>query len=216
MGPFSHYVLARQLLGFVQPEQPDAFLWGALAPDVRYLAGLRREQTHLDQAALAELTARHPACVSFIQGYRVHCLLDEIDIASMLNRPFPAGALLRMLRKPLSMQQAAVMVELHFIRREPGGALTGSHNPILGGLGIQAEQSTAFAQALADYVARPAPETALLAFRHVGMISDERLARYDHAYRTIRKRPALQVLLAWAVRSARIEQRALAHVHSRW
>ena len=42
---YSHLVVAHALLPHLQPASPSEYYWGAVAPDIRYAAGLRRRQT---------------------------------------------------------------------------------------------------------------------------------------------------------------------------
>ncbi len=60
---------------------------------MRYLAGLPRQQTHLPRAAIRAWLPAYPALHSFILGYQVHCLLDEIDLARVVGRAFPFNLL---------------------------------------------------------------------------------------------------------------------------
>jgi hypothetical protein len=46
MNLYSHAVLANQLQSLVDPVNPAEYLWGTVAPDIRYLVGLRRQTTH--------------------------------------------------------------------------------------------------------------------------------------------------------------------------
>ena len=77
MGPYSHYFLAAKLAPILKPGDPAAYHWGAIVPDIRYLAKIRRADTHLEQDRIREMAARYPHLSSFLLGYQVHCLIDE-------------------------------------------------------------------------------------------------------------------------------------------
>lgn len=53
MDPYTHAVLAHYLEPVVQPADPADYRWGAVAADIRYLAGMRREITHRPDAEIA-------------------------------------------------------------------------------------------------------------------------------------------------------------------
>lgn len=54
--------------------QKRAFMLGTLFPDIRYLGGISREQTHEEGISLQVLlTTRDP----FLKGKRLHCFVDE-------------------------------------------------------------------------------------------------------------------------------------------
>ena len=113
MGPYSHYYLASRLEAHLRPAQAAEYYWGAVAPDIRYLAQMSRDQTHLAPEALAELPNRYPHLVSFVLGYQVHCRLDQIDVAQWVSSAFP----MRWMGRQLSAQRATMLVEIFFLRQ---------------------------------------------------------------------------------------------------
>lgn len=115
MNIYSHAILANLLLSRINPKNPGEYLWGAVAPDIRYLAGIRRGATHLPDVEIAGWIVRYPGCASFIQGYRVHCLLDSIETVAVVGGSFPFNLLRLARRKPFTSQQMAVVVELYYI-----------------------------------------------------------------------------------------------------
>ena len=209
MGPYSHYYLASRLESRLRPEQAAEYYWGAVAPDIRYLAQMRRDQTHLAPEALAELPNRYPHLASFVLGYQVHCRLDQIDVAQWVSRAFP----LRWMGKQLSAQRATMLVEIFFLRQGVAGmALSGSHNELLDDLGVAPEHSTAFATALQSYIGSHSLDGAVSAFQQIGMIENSRVEKYQRVYEFLRGKKLLLTILLWGVRNAHIEQRAIEHV----
>ena len=209
MNLYTHAVLAQALLPMIGPTNPAEYLWGAIAPDIRYLAGIRRETTHLPDETIQQWTEQHPGCLSFIQGYRVHCMLDRIDTVQAVCSAFPLRWIQRFGRREFSSHKINVMIELYYQLNAPHGLqLEGSHNPILDSLGIQAEQSEAFASALAVYLRNPSFQNATQAFSRLGIIEDFRLEKYISAYRSLRRSPFTLLILTSSVHNARLEQTA--------
>ena len=66
MNPYSHIVIASRLESLVQPQDPPEYYWGAVAPDMRYLAAMRRAQTHLSPQELVAFFDRYPRLESFV------------------------------------------------------------------------------------------------------------------------------------------------------
>lgn len=202
MNLYSHAVLAWQLQNLVQPNNPDDYLWGAVAPDIRYLAGMRRQTTHLPDTEISIWFSRYPDYASFIQGYRVHCMLDAIDTARVLGRVAPFSWVQWLRRKPFGQQQTAAVIELYYHRRFPQGLrLVGGHNPVLADLGVAAEQSRKFSSVLASYLSSPSFETALESFTRLGLVDDGRIQKYVRAYRSIQNPLLLRVLVSGVKRA---------------
>ena len=72
MHPYSHLVIAAKLEALIKPDTVQDYYWSAVAPDIRYLANMRREHTHLDQDRIRELMVCYPHLRSFLSGYQVH------------------------------------------------------------------------------------------------------------------------------------------------
>lgn len=165
-----------------------------------------RRQTHLPLEQVNAWFNAFPGCASFLHGYRVHLLLDEVDTAQALLRPFPLRLLRPLLRKKLRQRQAAVAIELYFHRAQPRGlALAGGHNPILERLGVTPAQSEEYASALRGYLATPSFRSAVEAFTHLGILEDARVEQYAAEYRRLQASPALRSLLMWSVKRAHLE-----------
>ncbi len=60
MNPYSHYLLASKIAPFIKPVCLEAYYLGSIIPDVRYLAGMRRDQTHISQAQIREYLISYP------------------------------------------------------------------------------------------------------------------------------------------------------------
>lgn len=108
MNPYSHLVIASKLEPLVNPENAQEYYWGAIAPDIRYLAAMPRKQTHVPCQRIVGFISQYPHLKSFLQGYLVHCLSDEIDLGQVFFRHFPFS----ILRSKMSRQRMAVILEL--------------------------------------------------------------------------------------------------------
>jgi hypothetical protein len=213
MNMYTHYLLARRLEGLLQPEDPAEYAWGAVIPDIRYLAGMRRSQTHVEIAQVKSWLECYPARRSFGLGYLVHCLLDQIDVGGVLESTFPMSALRLIRRKKLSPQQAAMLVEYYYVsgNREPctgkSVEISGTYNEILAGLGLQPEQIDVYAAALRDYLGQPTLENFVGLARRLGFVDDSRFERYLGAAKSLQKNRLLLLPLMWSVNNARFESR---------
>jgi hypothetical protein len=207
VGPYSHVILAKQLLSLINPTNVEEYLWGAVAPDVRYLAQIRRDVTHLPDEKIAGWLARYPECSSFIQGYRVHCLIDRIDAARAVSGAFP----LKLLRRKLSSQQVTVMIELYYHQKFPQGPgvwLSATWPPMLAQLGISSEACETFARGMNAYFAAPDEAHMLNAFDRLGILTDVRVQKYRQAHNQLMKNRVLLWALMTGVKNAHLDAAA--------
>ena len=132
MTPYTHLVIASKLEPLVGPEDLAEYYWGAVAPDMRYVAAMRRAQTHLSAQQIIELGQRYPHLGSFLQGYLVHCLADQMDLGRVFFRHLPFC----LLKGTLTQRHLAVLLELYYLEHQVvNPTLSGTHNEVLGELG---------------------------------------------------------------------------------
>jgi hypothetical protein len=219
MGPYSHYFLAAKLEPSIRPENRKEYYWGAVAPDIRYLANVRRAQTHLEQDYVRKLISCYPHLQSFLSGYQVHILIDQFDqekILRMVSGAFPLNLLKKMLRKAISPEQMTMLVEMYYLQTGPVEmVLSGEHNVVLTDLGITSEQTVLFQQALQEYFRNRTFEAALSAFQKIGMIQNTRIEKYKNAYRKIQQRKVINNLFLLSVKNARLDAQVIEHVRSK-
>ena len=209
MNLYSHYYLAGQVAVELQPQDPAEYYWGALIPDVRYLAGLRRETTHRSRETLAALAEHHPELASFLLGYRVHCLLDEIELTRVLGQRMP----FRLAGRRLRLQHYAILVEFYFLQKaRPLPPVSGRHNVVLDEMGITEKHTLAFAGAVRQYAAEPGLPAALAASKTLGLAGDQRVERYLQAALWLDRYRFLQKPMVWGVRAAHLEELAGGYV----
>jgi hypothetical protein len=218
MGPYSHYVLAAKLEQSIQPEDRKEYYWGAVAADIRYLANMRRSQTHLGQDRLKELFACYPHLRSFLLGYQVHVLIDEFEqdeLMQMVSDSFPLNLLKKLRRKSIAPEQMILLVEVYFLQNvNVTEALSGSHNEVLSDLGITSEQTNIYQQALQAYFRLRSFDAALCAFQAIGMIQNSRFEKYRNAFKAMQKRKIMTSLLMLSIKNARLDSRVMEHVRS--
>jgi len=152
MQPYSHLVIAALLETDICPAAPADYYWGAVAPDIRFSAGLRREQTHLLPEKILEFEQKYPQLKSFVQGYLVHCLSDHVDAIAILNQRI----CLRPFLRRASRQFVSTVIEAYHIDHHPmqkQNALCS--NAMLSDLGIDAGDIEIETKTMGPYLAKP-------------------------------------------------------------
>ncbi len=212
---YSHYILAARAAPLLQPDNLADYFWGTLVPDVRYLAHMRRKMTHLHPEEIQGWAAQYPHLRSFILGYRVHCLLDDILLAEVVGRAFPLNLVQWLSRQRLAYQHFAVLTELYFLQSPPvKQPISGEYNEIIACLGVSREHAAAYACAMQEYIASPTFETAMRAFQKLGLVNDDRIDRYLGAARSINNNLVLQKFLVASVRNSGLERLALREIQA--
>lgn len=191
MNPYSHLAIAAQLEADIQPANREEYYWGAVAADVRYIAGVRRSQTHLSPEEVVVFFEKYPEMESFIQGYLVHTVTDLIKFRALLEQ--------RILLWPLLMiasgRFSTALLEMYYIENRPLRVkLSGAPNPILRDLRIADKHVYAFADALQPFAAEPSTETAL-GFLRALRPGSQRVEAYASAVGFIEQHRYLKSLL---------------------
>ena len=187
-----HLVLASQLENQLTPQNPADYYWGAVVPDIRYLTGMPRSATHIPFDRIRVYFPVYPQLDSFIKGYLVHCLLDDID----LNKVFARKLAFRLVQKRVPAQFAPVLLEFYYLDKTPVRVkLSGAFNEILGELGIRPEHTTAFAAYLTTFLAAPSFESAAVVLKNLGLLGDQRVEKYLGTAKSIQKSRLLKQLL---------------------
>ncbi len=195
------------------PEDESEYYWGSIIPDIRYLAEMPRAQTHIDVQCIQEFITRYPHLKSFMQGYRVHCLIDEIDLQEVVGKVFPLNVINWMFTGKISQPQIAMLVELYYLQTaHPNRSISGSHNEVLAELGITPAQVEIFLPAMQEYFQSPCFETVFSAFQRIGMVKNPRAEKYMKAARQLQKNALLRNLLMTAVKHTDLDNIAVAHV----
>ena len=214
MNPYSHIVVASKVETLVHPENTQDYYWGAIAPDIRYLAAMQRRQTHIPSERIVSFISQYPYLKSFLQGYLVHCLSDEIELRQILFQSFPFS----FLKGKMSRRQIAVILELYYFENETvGKRVSGSHNDVLSELGINEAQSAKFSHAISQYTAASRLESRLLELCElIGIKNERRIERYMTAANRFQKNWSLKNALFFYIRTGRISERIVSMVVSRY
>jgi hypothetical protein len=152
---YSHLYYAVSLEHCLQPEDPAQYYLGAVAPDLRYPAGLRRQQTHLSSIAVLNAMDAHSELRSFLLGYLLHCETDLLDLTVVLF----GRSLLRFLSKRVQLQLTFVYLEDWYLAHErlnPHVAEQG--NAMLAQLGVPDELVQRYAGGINLFLKAPSLE----------------------------------------------------------
>jgi hypothetical protein len=172
---YTHLVLAHSLQPHLQPSDPPAYNLGSIIPDVRYLAGARRRQTHLTALQLLAYGQRFPHLASFLLGYQVHCEIDLLDLTRLLFEHTP----FRLLRPLRQLQLSALLIEEHFLENTRiNPVISAESNEMLSELGIEAQHVHQFAEGTRRFLEQPSLQAELTALQDANVLQDRRA----HAY----------------------------------
>lgn len=204
MNPYSHIVLATKLESQIKPENPREYYWGTLAADVRYPAGLPRSQTHLIPEQIRAYNIQYPHLKSFLQGYLVHCLADEIELGPIFFKHFPFS----LFKNQMYRHHMAVSLELYYFENEKiDSRISGAHNEVLGKLGLNEAVCAKFALAFNQYATSTSMETRFSElFEMLGLDKDSRAEKYRAAAQGFQKNPFLISAVFFGIRNGKISE----------
>lgn len=186
MGPYSHIILASELEKYIKPDNTREFYWGTIAPDTRYLMkGMSRDQTHISPDEILDYLHRHPQLKSFLQGYLVHCLADQLEMPELMQRKFP----LSWQKDKLSSWQCTVILELFNVLRTkaPGKLISEKYNVVLENIGISEEQAIKFAKEMNLYLTSPSVISLLSMYQRIGLANNGRIEKYHITFQRFQK-----------------------------
>lgn len=205
MNPYSHLVLVNKIEYLVQPENSGEYYWGAIAPDVRYIAGIDRRRTHLTKENCIQLIKQFPNLKSFLQGYLVHCLADEISLHEIFYSTFPFS----IIKDRLSRKRIAVLLELFYIKDSSfTPKIAGTYNQVLSDLGLQAEDCIQFSEIVDRYLTSESLDAKISSL--VGMMgskNNENVEKYLSAAKYFQNNIFLQKFLLLSIRVGRISKK---------
>lgn len=152
MKPYSHLIIAAELEDEIRPKVLEDYYWGAVAPDVRFTAGIARQGTHLTPEEILGFRIKYPHLKSFVQGYLIHCLADSVDTRALLHQ----RVFLRPLLKQASNQFISTMIEVfHIENSQTRKPVSGRPNEILTNLGILPKNVETEVKVLIPYLNKP-------------------------------------------------------------
>jgi hypothetical protein len=187
---YTHLVIAKELQPHLLPQDQADYYLGSIIPDVRYLSGARRQQTHLNAAQLLAYKQRFPHLESFLLGYLVHCETDLLDLSRSLFQSTPV----RVLGTLRQLQLAGLLIESHFLehtRIHP--PLASGSNEMLAALGIDPAHVIRFAEGVRRFLSAPsiaaeleALQTARIVTKPPARIYTNLVSAFEHS-RMLRK-----------------------------
>ncbi len=152
---YTHLVVASQVETVLQPLDRQAYFLGASVPDLRYLAGMPRDRTHLPLAQIAGWFERYPHLQSFILGYLVHCTLDELKVRKLVFRKLPLAPF----RPWMRMKLAHTLLETYYLENTVlKVSLPECGNEVLAELGIGEELVQTFSAWINCFLREPSFE----------------------------------------------------------
>lgn len=214
MNPYSHIVVASKLETLVNPDNKPEYYWGAIVPDIRYIADLHRQQTHLSPQQIISFIPQHPHLRSFLQGYLVHCLSDELELEQIFFQHFPFFAF----KDRMSRSKLAVILEFFYYENESiNPDISVSHNEFLESLGITRTLSEKFSKSITQYSETSSSETRLLnSIKLMGLENDSRVEKYVAAARSFQKNQLLKNSMFFGIRTGKISEQIVSTVASHY
>lgn len=210
MNPYSHLVIAAELEKYTQPRQADEYYWGAIVPDIRYIADMRRNQTHLSAERILEYRDKYPELDSFIKGYLVHCLTDFVDLQALLKQRI----LFRPILKSFPHQFVPVMLESYFIEHTKLDIqLLPKPNNMLNDLKINDEHISIFSTLIKPFVTNPSFQSALEFLKILGH-GNPRIEKYGNAARNFDGNTILKSALFKLSNIPKLKQQVISEIRS--
>jgi len=77
------------------------------------MKGMSRYQTHISSDEILDYLHRYLQLKSFLQGYLVHCLADQLEMPELMQQKFP----LSWQKDKLTSRQCTVILELFNVLR---------------------------------------------------------------------------------------------------
>lgn len=212
MNTYAHLVIADEMQLHIQPDNLQEYGWGAIAPDVRNVAGMRRSQTHLSSEQILAYMVQYPDLKSFLQGYLVHCLTDELDLMGVFEKKFP----FYLFKKKLTAQHYPIILEIFYIEHKPikAQAISGRYNPVLDELGITATQSQTYSKLVSEYIAKPSFEAGIILVQKLGVVNKEKVDRYLVSAKRFQANRTMKGLVFLGIRIGKIHNQLVKSVLS--
>ena len=191
MNTYAHIVLAHKLVSHMQPENIKDYYLGAIIPDVRYIASIKRKQTHIPLEQIVAFHTQYPELDSFIKGYMVHCMIDMLDLPQYAWQKFP----LSVFKKRLPNAFAPVLIEFYYLENANISVeLTTTSNKMLHDLNINPNDVSTMATQLNTFLAAPSFASGLTVIRNFGLFGSG-VERYLKAAHFLNRHPYIKQAL---------------------
>lgn len=208
MNPYSHLVIAAQLERDIAPAQPAAYYWGAVAPDIRYVAGMQRSATHIAPERILDFLAKYPELDSFIEGYLIHCLTDLVDLSELLRQRL----LMRPVLKRIPPQFVPVMIESYFLEnRNLTLNMDARQNAMLSDLGIQDKHVEDLDKVVTLFLKHPTFDS-VMEFLKSLVTTNPRAEKYLTAAKSFNRNQALKSVIFALAEIPKLEKQIIVQI----
>lgn len=175
------------------------------------ILALQRQQTHISSQRIVRYIFNYPHLKSFLQGYLVHCLSDEIELGHIFFQHFPFF----ILKRKMSRQQIAAILEIYFFENERSNKACLTYNEVLSELGLSEETSTKFSQSISRYIISSSPKSRLSdLFYLLGLENDSQTDKYMSAVKSFQKNWFLKNALFFEIRTSKISEQIVSKAAS--
>lgn len=197
--------MAKKVEYLIQPKNLAEYYWGTITPDIRYLAGIERAKTHFSKEKCRQLIVQCPDLKSFLQGYLVHCLVDEISLQEIIQTAFPIS----IIQNKLSRKQIAVLLELFYIKNslcKP--KIVGTYNQVMNDIGLHEETSIRFSELMDRYFTSESLDLKISILAELMREKNKQsVEQYISAAKHLQENVLLQNLLLFSIRLSRVNQK---------
>jgi len=107
---YSHLITSSIIKNKIEISDFNAYYFGTVFPDIRYLLKLPRHYTHLPSDEVLDYITEFEKDKNFLIGYYLHCVLDELDLPALISGKIPA----KLLQGILSHKVKTVLLEYYF------------------------------------------------------------------------------------------------------
>ncbi len=184
---YTHIITARRISDILGLElkNSEAYLLGAILPDIRYLAGLPREQTHLPLEQFMAIARQCPASErDLLTGYLVHLIADEFAQADLRAMMFPL--LPGSMRRHIKVGVLNIMLEIGYRHQTCGALLFSREARCLGRhLALPEEQVVGMVEQVEGYLSDPSLEETMKTLGSSSLNSNRNIRFYLRVGRTL-------------------------------
>jgi len=173
--PYAHISLAHGCLDYLKVSDRDNFYLGAISPDIRYFTKRPREQYHVSLERLDELVSQSDVSESFVLGYRVHLIIDELWYTEEMNNRY-RNLFFSAIRKRLSPKLLESALEYFCLTQRPVSIrLKVQENGLMQRLDVTLDDMNKAVNSMQTYIDRRSLHIGLDIAQGTGLYSNDRL-----------------------------------------
>ena len=173
--PYAHISLAHGCLDYLDVADRNEFYLGAISPDIRYFTKRPREQYHMSLERLDELVSQSDISESFVLGYRVHLIIDELWYTEEMNNRY-RNLFFFAVRNRLSPKLLESALEYFCLTQRPVSTrLEVRENGLMQRLDVTLDDITKAVDSMQAYIDRRSLQIGLDIAQGTGLYSNERL-----------------------------------------